>query len=223
MALTDRPLTAPSADEQAQIEALRRGDEDAFMALVEKYHASLVRVAGLFVHDQPTAEEVAQETWLAVLRGLDRFEGRSTLKTWIFSILTNLAKTRARRDGRSLPFSALADDSEDEPAVDPDRFNPPDHATFAGHWSVEPRPWEDLPEDAALGGELRRVIREAIEALPPAQRMVISLRDIEGWGAAEVCNALGISETNQRVLLHRARSRVRNALERYLNPELSNK
>jgi RNA polymerase sigma-70 factor (ECF subfamily) len=196
-------------NEAALVAALRRGDEAAFRALIDMYHAMLVRVARMYVSTQAVAEEVAQETWLAVLEGIGRFEGRSSLKTWLFRILTNRAKTRGIREGRSLPFSAL---EPDEPAVESERFHGGDHA-WPGHWSAPPA---EFPEDRLLAGETREVIERAIEALPPTQRTVISLRDIEGWSADEVCNALTLSETNQRVLLHRARSAVRAALEQYL-------
>jgi RNA polymerase sigma-70 factor (ECF subfamily) len=176
-----------------------------------------VRVARIYVSTQAAAEEVAAETWLAVLNGLDRFEGRSSLKTWIFRILTNIAKTRAQRDGRTLPFSALQDPGRvPEAALDADRFLDPEHPRWPGHWAVRPEPW---PEDALVAAETQAVVAEAIEALPPAQRAVISLRDVEGWSSEEVRNALELSETNQRVLLHRARSKVRRALESYLGED----
>jgi len=196
-------------DERQLVAALRAGDEAAFRALIDRYHAMLVRVARMYVSTQAAAEEVAQETWLAVLEGIDRFEGRSSLKTWIFRILTNRAKTRGIREGRSLPFSSL---ERNEPAVEPERFTGGDHP-WTGHWSAPPR---EFPEEQLLAGETRQVIAAAIAALPATQRAVISLRDVEGWSAEEVCNALTLSETNQRVLLHRARAAVRAALEKYL-------
>jgi RNA polymerase sigma-70 factor (ECF subfamily) len=195
--------------EASLIAGLRAGDEAAFRALIEMYHAMLVRVARMYVPTQAVAEEVAQETWLAVFEGIDRFEGRSSLKTWLFRVLTNRAKTRGIREGRSLPFSSL--DAE-EPAVEPERFHGGDH-NWPGHWAAPPRAF---PEERLLAAETRQVLERAVAKLPPTQRAVISLRDIEGWSADEVCNALTISETNQRVLLHRARSAVRAALERYL-------
>ena len=149
-----------------------------------------------------------QETWLAVIQGLDRFEGRSTLKTWLFRILTNRAKTRGIREGRTLPFSSL---ETADPAVESERFNGADH-NWPGHWAAPPRAF---PQERLIAAETREVIERAIAALPPTQRTVISLRDIEGWSAEEVCNALTLTETNQRVLLHRARSAVRAALEQY--------
>ena len=203
------------ASEAERLDALRAGEEEAFAALVREYHASLVRVARMYVSTLAAAEEVAQETWLAVLNGLSRFEGRSSLKTWIFRILTNIAKTRAVRDGRTLPFSALQDPARvPEAAVDADRFLDPEHPRWPGHWALKPEPW---PEEALVAGETRERLAEAIEALPATQRAVISLRDIEGWTSEEVRNALDLSETNQRVLLHRARSKVRAALESYLD------
>jgi RNA polymerase sigma-70 factor (ECF subfamily) len=204
---------AQAASEEKLLDALRAGDEEAFRMLVRDYQPSLVRVARMYVSNQTAAEEVAAETWLAVLNGLDRFEGRSSLRTWIFRILTNIAKTRAVRDGRTLPFSALAPSRVPEAAVDADRFLDPEHPRWPGHWAVKPEAW---PEDALLAGETRNKLAEAIGALPATQRAVISLRDIEGWSSEEVRNALDLSETNQRVLLHRARSKVRAALEDYL-------
>ena len=200
-------------DERKLLEALRAGDESAFTELTRAYNASLLRVAQIYVSSRPVAEEVVQETWLAVLNGIDRFEGRSSLKTWIFTILTNRAKTRAVRERRTIPFSALQPGRVPEPALEPERFRDPDDPRWPGHWAVPPQAW---PEDRLVAGETREKLAEAIEALPASQRAVISLRDLEGWSAEEVCNALAVSETNQRVLLHRARSKVRKALEEYL-------
>ena len=205
------------ADDARLVEALRRGDEAAFVSLVERYHQALLRVARLYVAQPAVAEEVVQETWLGLLQGLERFEARSSLKTWLFRILTNRAKTRAGREGRSVPFSALEAAAAEpaEPAVEPERFLPADRPG-AGHWASLPRRWDDVPETRLLSAETRAQLDAAIAALPPSQQLVISLRDVEGWSADEVCNALAITETNQRVLLHRARSKVRRALERYL-------
>lgn len=193
--------------------ALRAGDEQAFTGLVKRHHASMVRIALLFVATRDVAEEVAQEAWLGVLKGLDRFEGRSSLKTWIFRILTNTAKTRGVREGRSLPFSALGDP---ETSVDADMFFGADHEQWPGHWSSFPRAW---PENQLLAGETQQRLRAAIESLPPSQRAVISMRDVEGWSSEEVCNAMEITETNQRVLLHRARAKVRRSLAEYLGED----
>jgi RNA polymerase sigma-70 factor (ECF subfamily) len=207
-------MAQAAAGEAELLDALRAGDEDAFRALVREYQPSLVRVARIYVPTQAAAEEVAADTWLGVLNGLSRFEGRSSLRTWIFRILTNIAKTRAKRDGRTLPFSALTEPGRvPEAAVDADRFLDPEHPRWPGHWAAKPEAW---PEDALLAAETRERLAEAIEALPATQRAVISLRDIEGWSSEEVRNALDLSETNQRVLLHRARSKVRAALESYL-------
>jgi RNA polymerase sigma-70 factor, ECF subfamily len=201
-------------DDGRLVAALRAREESAFEELMREYNASLLRVAQIYVSSRAVAEEVLQETWIGVLNGIDRFEGRSSLKTWIFRILTNIAKTRGQREGRTVPFSALErPDAVPEAAVEPDRFRPPDHERWPGHWATKPEPW---PEERLLAGETRAVVERAIEQLPPAQRAVISLRDIEGWSSDETCNALGVTETNQRVLLHRARSKVRQALEDYL-------
>ena len=201
------------------MEALRARDEAAFAELIERYHSSLVRLAMSFVSSRAVAEEVAQEAWVGVLKGIDRFEGRSSLRTWIYRILTNTAKTRAQREARSIPFASLGGGGEDGPSVDPDRFLPADDTRFPGHWASLPRRWDELPEAQLLGGETRDVISGAIDRLPPAQGTVIRLRDVEGFPAAEVCELLSISEANQRVLLHRARAKVRAALEMYLDGE----
>ena len=199
------------------VRALRAGDEETYRRLVREWHGPLLRVARIFVPSQAVAEEVVQETWLRVLGGLDGFEGRSSLKTWVFRILANTAKTRAQREGRTLPFSALHDPGRlQEAAVDADRFLPDDHDRWPGHWASPPAA---LPEERLLASETREVVARAIDGLPANQRAVISLRDVEGWDAEEVRNALGLSDVNQRVLVHRARSRVRRALEDYLAPE----
>jgi RNA polymerase sigma-70 factor, ECF subfamily len=198
------------------VAALRAGDEAAFARIIREWHGSMLRVAQIFVPSRSVAEEVVADTWLRVLGALDRFEGRSSLKTWVFRILVNTAKTRAQREGRVLPFSALNDPGRiPEAAVDAERFRPEDDPRFPGHWAVPPR---ELPEERLLAGETRELIGAAIDALPATQAAVIRLRDIEGWSAEEVRNALDISDVNQRVLLHRARSKVRQALEDYLAP-----
>jgi RNA polymerase sigma-70 factor (ECF subfamily) len=195
--------TASRTDESPLIAALRAGDERAFMELVEAYTPGMRRLALTFVRTPAVADEVVQESWLGVLRGLDRFEGRSSLKTWIYRIVANVARTRAVREARSVPFSAFAGD--DEASVDPERF------IADGHWASPIEPWQ-----AVLDAEARAVIDRAIAALPEQQRQVIELRDVQGWPSDEVCNVLDLSETNQRVLLHRARSKVRAALDEYL-------
>ena len=178
----------------------------------------MLRVARRYVRSPAVAEEVVQETWLGVLNGLDRFEGRASLKTWIFRILTNRALSRAERERRVTPFSALVAD-DDEPAVDPDRFRP-EGDQWPGGWKTFPASWDTLPEERLIARETLALVGEAIAELPERQHLVILMRDIEGWSADEVCQALAISEANQRVLLHRARSKVRRSLEAYLEPEL---
>jgi RNA polymerase sigma-70 factor (ECF subfamily) len=203
----------PQADDDdvRLLEALRAGDEAAFEELVSRHGASLLRVARQYTPSHAVAEEVVQETWLGVLRGLERFEGRSSLRTWLFTIVSNRARTRGVQEHRSVPFAALAGQevATDEAAVDADRF------TTDGAWASPPRRWEENPERSLQSGETVAVIERAIELLPDTQRLVITMRDVEGWPADEVRNALRISETNQRVLLHRARSKVRRALEEY--------
>jgi RNA polymerase sigma-70 factor, ECF subfamily len=208
-------------EEHELVQRLRAGDESAFAELIDRYGPTMIRVAQMYVRDRATAEEVVQETWLAVLNGIDRFEERSSLKTWLFRILTNRAKTRGERDGRVLPFSSLASAQaeDDEPSVDPDRFLGPDSAT-PGAWAAPPRAW---PQDVVLGRETLGVIEMAIEQLPEAQREVIRLRDVEGWSPKEVSETLEITDGNQRVLLHRARSKVRAAVEAYLDPKIAGK
>jgi RNA polymerase sigma-70 factor (ECF subfamily) len=173
----------------------------------------MLRIARRYVRSSAVAEEVVQETWLGVLNGLERFEGRASLKTWIFRILTNRAISRAEREGRTIPLS------EFEPAVDPDRFRS-EGDPYAGGWKAFPASWDALPEERLLARETLALVGEAIAGLPERQHLVILMRDIEGWSAGEVCEALEISEANQRVLLHRARSKVRRVLESYLEPEL---
>jgi RNA polymerase sigma-70 factor, ECF subfamily len=196
-------------DDRVLVERLRNRDEQAFMELVELYGASMLRVAMSFVRSRAVAEEVVQDAWIGVLRGIDRFEGRSSLKTWLFRILVNNAKTRGEREARSVPFAALAE----EPAVEPERFLGADHPMFPGGWAAPPHEW---PAERLEARETRELIDGVVAELPPQQRQVITLRDVLGFDAAETCNALGLTEVHQRVLLHRARSRVRRALERYM-------
>jgi RNA polymerase sigma-70 factor (ECF subfamily) len=207
------------ADDAALVAALRAGNQDAFAALVDKLYMPMLRVAMLYVPSRAVAEDVVQETWLGVLQGLHRFEGRSSLKTWIFRILTNRAKTRGEREHRSIAFSSLQPDNAeaDEPTVDPQQFWPADHPQWANGWVSYPQNWEGMPEERALTRELRAQIEQIIAALPHNQREVITLRDIEGWSAEEACTLLSLSEANQRVLLHRARAKVRTALDQYMN------
>jgi RNA polymerase sigma-70 factor (ECF subfamily) len=214
-------VTTSTLEERRFLEQLRAGEEAAFVELLRAYGPSMLRVAMMYVSTRAVAEEVVQEAWLGVFAGLDRFEGRSSLKTWVFRILTNTAKTRGQREGRSVPFSSLVDDGgEDESVVDADRFLDSDHR-WAGHWSSSPRNPSEVPEERLLAGEAYGRIASAIEALPSNQRAVITLRDVDGFDADEACEILGVSEANQRVLLHRARAKVRAALERYLDQEAS--
>jgi RNA polymerase sigma-70 factor, ECF subfamily len=196
------------------VERLRARDEAAFVALMRMYGAGMLRVAQMYVSSRAVAEEVVQEAWLGVLKGIDRFEGRSSLKTWLFRIVVNTAKTRGVREARSQPFSALVDDGG-EGTVPADRFLGAGQR-FPGHWAVPPASWAGVPEERLLSGETMEVVRRTIDSLPPAQRTVLTLRDVDGFSAEEVCNALDLSETNGRVLLHRARAKVRAALEEYL-------
>ncbi len=209
----------PDTDEQL-LAALRRGDEDAFRMLVAEHGPFLLRLALMHVPSRAIAEEVVQDTWLAALNGIDRFEGRSSLRTWLASILLNKARTLGRRERRVLPFSFLGrrrEEGRDEPAVDPDRFRSA-RDQQPGAWARPPVDW-DSPEQRLSQDEARRVLFDAIAELPPRQREVIALRDIGGFSAAEARNALDLTETNQRVLLHRARSKVRAALERHFEAE----
>ncbi len=198
------------------IDRLRSGDEPTFAWLIDTYSAPLLRLAVTFVQNAAVAEEVVQETWMAVVTGIGRFEGRSSVKTWLFKILTNKAKTRALRERRTIPFSAFdIRDHEDEPAVDAARFLPASHPQWPNHWASPPQPWSMGPEGTALDRETLAVLRRALEDLPRTQRVVVALRDVHGWPAADVCAALELTEANQRVLLHRGRSRLRAVLERY--------
>jgi RNA polymerase sigma-70 factor (ECF subfamily) len=198
-----------SDDDGPLLDALRAGDEGAFAKLVDTYHAPMLRVARSYVATKEAAEDVVQEAWLGLIKGLDRFEGRSSLKTWLFRIVINRAMTRGGREARTVPFSSLA---PDHPSVDPSQFN--QSGRWAGWWLRE-NSVSDLPERVVVAKESRSIIGEVISTLPANQRLVISLRDVQGFSSDETCQLLGVSEANQRVLLHRARTRVRAALERY--------
>jgi RNA polymerase sigma-70 factor (ECF subfamily) len=206
---------APTITDAELIERLRAGDEAAFESLVDSYYGMMLSVAQNYVKTRAVAEEVLQDAWLGVLQGLDRFEGRSSLKTWIISIVINIAKTRSAREARTVPFASLAREG-DEAAVEPDRFRGRDDA-FPGHWWAYPANWDERPDEVILGRETLQVVTDAIEELPESQRVVITMRDVAGCSPGEVCETLELSEGNQRVLLHRARSRVRAALERHLD------
>jgi RNA polymerase sigma-70 factor (ECF subfamily) len=213
--MTEQGQGAVNQDDLDLAARILAGDEGAFGQLVTAHHASMVRVARSYVASDSVATEVAQEAWVAVLAGLARFEGRSSLKTWLFRILTNRAKTRGVREGRQVPFSALGEDDGGQPDLDPSRFND------RGGWAQPPSSWRVLtPEDLLERKELTSALLEAIEKLPARQRLVVTLRDIEGWDPDEVCNVLEISETNQRVILHRARTQLREILEQMLAGEV---
>jgi RNA polymerase sigma-70 factor, ECF subfamily len=216
MELPRAPEPATVSSDDRELAALRAGDEAAFLALVNRHHSAMLRVASMYVPSRSIAEEVAQDAWIGVLRGLHLFEGRSSLKAWIFRILVNCAKSRGAREVRSTPMSALEDAaSDEEPAVSPDRFLGEDDR-WPGHWSAAPAPWPDARIEST---ELTALVREALATLSEGQRSVMSLRDVDGFEATEVCALLGISEANQRVLLHRARSRVRAFVEERMGKE----
>jgi len=207
---------ADFTDDDVLVRALRRGDDEAFGWLLDHYSASLLRLARVYVSNLEAAREAVQETWIAVMTGVDRFEQRSSLKTWIHRILVNIARANGVKEHRSVPFASLGSEPEhDERGVNPDRFQGP-RDRWPGHWASPPVPWDTVPEQYLAGSETLAIVTSAIGRLPATQQTVITLRDIEGWDADDVCNALEISDTNQRVLLHRARSKVRGALERHL-------
>lgn len=212
------PSEDPEAGDRKLVERLRRGDGVAFDELVLRLSPALQRVARSHVPSAAVAEEVVQETWLAVIEGIDRFEGRSSVRTWIFRILLNRAATRGARERRNVSFADLANSEleADHAAVDPGRFLSADDVRAPLHWATPPRRWSESPEQAAEDAETLAVVREATDALPRVQRLVVTLRDVEGWSAEEVCDLVGLSTGNQRVLLHRGRTRVRAALERHL-------
>jgi RNA polymerase sigma-70 factor (ECF subfamily) len=208
---TLRPV-ADFTDDAILVKALTARDPDAFTFLLDQYHLPLVRLAQQYVPNRAVAEEVVQETWLAVIEGIDRFEQRSSIRTWLFRILINIARTRGVQERRSIPFATNAT-LDDEPAVDPRRFRRLSRSA-RGQWKLPPHPWGN-PEQRALDAETLETIRRAVDRLPPDQREVITMRDLLGWSATEVCDALEVTDVNQRVLLHRARSKVRGQLERH--------
>jgi len=210
----DAPVVLSEGDAKL-VDLLQAGDADAFAGIVEDWSPSMLRLARGHVSTDASAEEMVQETWLAVIRGLDRFEGRSSLKTWVFRILINQAKSRGVRESRAVPWSSLGPQDEG-PTVDPTRFRGPGDQ-WPGGWTVEGRPttWEPSPESSAIAGEIRGRVAAALRELPDRQRVVVSLRDVHGLSSDEVCTTLGISAANQRVLLHRGRARLRTVLEDY--------
>ena len=212
------------SDDEMLVRQLRRGDEAAFTWLVERYDRALRRLARDFVATEAVADEVVGDTWLAVIEGIDRFEGRSSLKTWIYRILMNKAKTRGVREKRSVPFSSVgpvSDGDGDAPAFAPDRFRPPGDPEWPGHWASPPSPWQEQPVERLEAAETLDQVRTAIDALPANQRTVITLRDLRGFSSDEVCDLLSVSPGNQRVLLHRARAAVRRHLEMFFDPAMT--
>jgi RNA polymerase sigma-70 factor (ECF subfamily) len=210
---TDAHLRGARFGDEAVVAALRAHDEAVFARLVDDWSPGMLRLARAHVSTRASAEEVVQEAWVAVLRGLHRFEGRSKLRTWVFGIVANIAKTTGVRESRSVPFSATVRD-DDGPTVEPSRFQGP-HEPHPGGWRRFPPAWPLGPEGAVLAGEAGDLIRASVQRLPPRQRAVIALRDVDGFDAAEVCELLDLTPGNQRVLLHRARAAVRAELERY--------
>lgn len=197
------------------VERLRAGDEDAFLELIDRLGPTMLRVAKMHVASTAVAQDVVQDAWLGVLRGIDGFEGRASLRTWILRIVTNIAKTRGQREGRSVPFASLA--GEDEPSWDPSAFTSGEGRS--GSWASMPTDWSGIPEGRLLANETMSVVRETLAGMPPMQAEVLNLRDVAGWSPHDVGDALGLTATNQRVLLHRARAKVRRALNDYLEGE----
>jgi RNA polymerase sigma-70 factor (ECF subfamily) len=202
--------------DDAVLQALRAGDAEMFARIVNDWSPAMIGRARAHVSTRASAEDVVQDTWLAVIRGLDRFEARSTLRTWVFRILVNIAKTRGIREARVVPVASMDPDAEAGPTIDPARFRGPDDP-WPRHWLDEgaPQPWPASTEDTAISGEVKQLVAAALETLPPRQREVVSLRDVHDLTADEVCDTLGLSAANQRVLLHRGRAKVRAALENY--------
>src|SRR5919197_58744 len=213
-AVTSSGALAPVADERRLVCALRKGEEAAFAELIDRYQAPMLSLAQRYVRSRAVAQEVVQETWLSVLKGIDRFEERSSLKTWLFRILVNQAKSLGVRESRNVPFSALEGDSS-EPSVEPERFLDANHDRWPGHWAAYPSSWSEIPEQRLLARETLDCVRDAIDGLPERQKIVVTMRDVEGWSPEEVCETLEISDANQRILLHRGRSKIRRELERY--------
>jgi RNA polymerase sigma-70 factor (ECF subfamily) len=221
--LDDATRTTPSGDPESApdpdadlLARLRDGDEDAFAKLVDEWSPVMLRIARTYVASRASAEDAVQDAWLGVVHGLARFEGRSSLRTWVFTILVNRARTRGARDARVVPWSALGSDDMGGPTVDTDRFQGPD-GEYPGHWTWAgaPQRWDGCPEGRALAGEALALLEGALDALPPRQRLVVILRDIQELTAEEACAVLGVTLENQRVLLHRGRAALRRVLEDY--------
>ncbi len=203
-----------ASEESLFVEALRDGDETAFARAVDRFTPAMLRLARVYGLGAEAGEDVVQETWLRVLRSLDQFEGRSSFRTWLFAILGNCARGRAQTERRSVSVSSIED--EGGSPVDESRFFPAQHPRWAGMWTTLVDSWESIPDERLLSGEARDRFRAAIDELPARYAAVLVLRDVEGWSSDEVCLVLELSPENQRVLLHRARTRLRAALEEYL-------
>ncbi len=203
--------------EIALVRALQAGDEATFERVVAEHTPAMLRVAGAYRVGQAAAEDIVQEAWLRALRALDRFEGRSSFRTWLFAILGNCARDRVEVDGRSISVGGL----DDEPAVEPGRFFGGEHPRWAGMWTTLVDSWDSVPDEQLLAGEARERFRQAVDELPERYAIVFVLRDLEGWTSDEVCVLLDLTPANQRVLLHRARNRIRAALEAYFGEEHS--
>jgi len=216
--LSDPALSPQPASQldQALVDRLRAGDEDAFRDLVTTWSPAMLRLARTFVSGTASAQDVVQDAWLGVIKGLDRFEGRSSLRAWVFTIVVNRARTHGVREARTTPMSQLGRDDDTGPTVDASRFQGPD-GEYPGHWTSmgAPQPWDEVPDRRTLTREAIDLVEVAIEQLPPRQRLVVTLRDVHGVSSEETCAVLEISAENQRVLLHRARAALRQRLEEY--------
>jgi RNA polymerase sigma-70 factor, ECF subfamily len=208
------PRAGQTGSDEPIVALLRAGDEHAFRELYRHQYPAMKRMARSYVESDAVAEEVVQETWVGILTAIERFEGRCALSTWMFSILINQAKSHSSRERRAVPLSAISPGGGDEPAVDADRFQTDDEA-WPGHWATPPRPWQK-PDRRALSLEARELLKQALSELPDRQRLIVGLRDVEAFSSGEVCSLLGLSPENERVLLHRGRSRLRTALAEYV-------
>lgn len=214
MVASAQGVRSGSEDDLALVAQFRDGDEEAFVALVRRYHGLMTRIACRYTPSHAVAEEVAQETWISVLRSIATFEGRSSFRTWLITILVNCARRQAATERRAVPFASLDDGAE--AAVASSRFFPPDHPRWSGMWTTCVSSWSEVPDETFLAAEAMALVRHEIDRLPAQQRAVITLRDVCGMPAGEVCGLLDLTEGNERVLLHRARARVRRRLEQYV-------
>jgi RNA polymerase sigma-70 factor, ECF subfamily len=214
------PSEEGEAADASLLERLRAGDSDAFAEVVRAWSPTMLQAARAYVSTDASAQEVVQEAWLAMIRGLDKFEGRSSLRTWLLAILRNIGRSHGVRESRTVPWSSLGPSDDAGPAVDPDRFRGPDDQ-WPQHWTPvgKPRPWPRSPEEEILAAEGHRQLENGLAELSEQQRTVVALRDVHGVSADEVCSLLGLSASNQRVLLHRGRSRLRGLLEMHYAAE----